>query len=143
MEAVMAARKCSFTGLLRKPIRLDDAKPGWLKPQLALPRDKDDVKAFAVDEYHKRLVAFDQFFRINSNSADCWEQRVKALVAHTIGIKSKEPWSIIFGYLAPQHVPGFKFKPIGQRKSGQPPKWTDEILAQLFADVELLKRRRV
>lgn len=137
----MAARKRPFTGLLRKPIRLNDAKPGWLKPSFALPRDTDDVKAFAVDEYRKRLVAFDRFFRINSNSADCWEQRVKALLAHKLGVKAKEPWETIFWHLAPQSVPGFRFKLIGQRKSGQPPKWTDEILAQLFADVEFLKRK--
>jgi hypothetical protein len=44
--------------------------------------------------------------------------------------------------LAPQHVPGFIFKLIGQKKSGRPSKWTDDLLAQLFADVEFLKRKR-
>jgi hypothetical protein len=141
MEAVMAARKRPFTGLLRKPIRLDDAKPGWLKPQFALPRDEVDVRAFAHDEYCKRLAAFDQLFGIDSNNTDCWEQRVKALLAHTIGVRAKEPWKNIFWHFAPQHIPGFKFKLIGERKSGQPPKWTDEILAKLFADVEFLKRK--
>ena len=74
----MPARKRPFTGLLKTPIYLDDAKAGWLKRQFALRRDTDDVKAFAREEYRKRVVAFDQFFRIDSHSTDCWERRVKA-----------------------------------------------------------------
>jgi hypothetical protein len=96
MEAVLAAREGPFTGLLSKPIRLDDAKAGWLKREFALRRYTDNVKAFAVEEYSKRVVAFDQFFRIDSHRTDCWERRVKALLAFTIGIKSDEPWKTIF-----------------------------------------------
>ena len=102
----------------------------------------DDVKAFAIDECDKRLVAFDLLYRIEPHRADLWEQRVKALLAHTIGIKLNEPWKNIFWHLAPHHVPGFRFKQIGQRKSGRPSKWTDQRLAQLFADVEILKRKQ-
>jgi hypothetical protein len=142
MEGILSVRKHPFTGLLSKPIHLNDAKPGWLKREFALRRDRDDVKAFAIDEYDKRLAAFDLLFRIDSRSADCWGQRVKALLAHKFGINSKEPWETIFWYLAPQHVPGFIFKLIGQKKRGRPSKWTDELLAQLFADVEFLKRKR-
>jgi len=138
----LLVRKHRFTGLLSKPIRLDDAKRGWLKREFALQRNSNDVKTFAIDEYAKRLAAFDLLFRIDSRSADCWEQRVKALLADIIGIKSNEPWKTIFWHFAPHYVPGFKFKQIGQRKSGRPTKWTDERLAQLFADVEFLKRER-
>ena len=35
----MPARKRPFTGLLKTPIYLDDAKAGWLKREFALRRD--------------------------------------------------------------------------------------------------------
>src|SRR5262249_47862978 len=142
-DQVMAAQKRPFTGLLRKPIHLNDAKPGWLKPQFALPRDTDDLKAYVRDEYAKRLVELDEFFGLNSNAADIWERRAKALIGYEFGIESngKEWWPRFALDLAARYVPGFKIKQLGQKKSGRPHTWSDQRLAQLFADVEFLKRK--
>jgi hypothetical protein len=140
---VMAAQKRQFTGLLRKPIRLDDAKPRWPKAAFAWPRDQEDLRAHVRNEYLKRLTELDQFFGLDSNRVDIWERRAKALFAHVFGVESskdKEWWGDVALCLATKYVPGFRIKKLRQRKRGKPQKWDDKRLAQLLADVEFRKR---
>jgi hypothetical protein len=139
----MATQKRPLTGVLRKPIRLDDAKAGWLKSQFALPRNTDDLKAYVRDEFAKRFVELDEFFGLSSNHADIWEKRAKALIRYEFGFESngKDWWAQFALNLAMRYVPGFKIKQLNQKKIGRPSKWNDQRLAQLFADVAFLKRK--
>ena len=92
-----------------------------------------------------RFVELDKLFGLASDSADIWQQRAKALVEHEFGIPSKAAatdwWSLLAYQLALQFAPGFSLRPIGKKKHGAPPKWTNERLAQLFADVEFLHKK--
>ena len=45
-------------------------------------------------------------------------------------------------HLLRDRVPGFTVKMPGEKKHGRPREWTFERLAELFADVEFLKRER-
>lgn|SRR5262249_18390267 len=135
--------KPRFTGLLQKPIDLDDAEPGWLKTTFAVPRDEKDLRAHFRAELNKRLRALDKFFKLNSKSASIWEHRAKAIIARELGIKaSTDEWWVHFSWhLMQKFVPGFRVKEVNRKKVGRSRIWSDERLAQLFADVEFQKRK--
>jgi hypothetical protein len=138
----MATQIRPFTELLLKPIWLDDAKPAWLKPEFGLERDKDDLAAHVRAEVEKRFVELDRFFGLTSNSSNIWELRAKALVTRELGAQfdDKDWWMFLSWRLANQFVPGFTIKQIGQKRRGRPLSRSDEHFAQLFADVEYLRR---
>jgi hypothetical protein len=138
----MAAQKRPFTGLLRKPISADDAPAGSLKRAFALPPDRDDILAYVADQVATRVLELDKFFKLNSRSADIWEKRAKALIANQFGVESHdgEWWNRLTWYLAFRYVPGFSIKGTGHRKRGHPVEWDFSRLAQLFSDVEFLRK---
>jgi hypothetical protein len=141
-ESVVAARKRRpFTGLLLKAIHLEEAEPRSLRVALAAPPDKSDIEAHISKELRARYAALDNFFSLESNSPNIWEQRAKALLAHKFGIPTDalQGWEHLTQYLTNRYVPGFSLK-VGERKHGAPVKWNFERLAQLFADVEFSKK---
>jgi hypothetical protein len=135
----MTARFRPFTKLLRTPIRLDEAKPGWMKRAFGLERDKDDLDTHVRAEREKRFVELDRFFGLTSNSPDIWEMRAKALTRE-FGVEAddKDWWTVLTRRLANRFVSGFRIK----ERRGRPTSRNDKRLVEVFADVEYLKRNR-
>jgi hypothetical protein len=138
---VAARKRRPFTGLLLKAIHLDEAEPRGLRAALAAPPDKSDIAAHFSKEMSARYAELDKFFALKSNSPNIWEQRAKALLAYKFGIPTDalQGWEHLTQYLTNRYVPGFSLK-VGGGKHGAPVKWNFERLAQLFADVEFLKK---
>jgi hypothetical protein len=130
-----------FTGSLRKPIDLSEAPARGLRAAFALSPDESDLRSYAVSEIAVRLKSLDELFGLNSNARDIWEQRAKALIARRYNIDPSDPiwWERLTYSLALNHVPGFSFRAVNKKRHGAPREWTDEQLAQLFADVQFLK----
>jgi hypothetical protein len=139
----MAPRQRAFTGLLVKPIDLEAAKPNSLVAVLAQGPNEKDIIQHVEDELAARWKALDEFFELDSNRSDIWERRGKALMCHELNISPDDPrcWEKIATRIAQRHVLGFSIKKI-RRKRGAPIGWTDQRLAQLFADVEYLRREK-
>ena len=141
----VATRKRPLTGLLIKPIHLDEAKPRGLRASFAQPPDETDIKAYVVSETEARFAELDRFFKLKSDSPDIWKQRGKALLAYQFDFhfdRSEQEWWMAFAYwLARRHVRGFTVKSSGEKKLGAPREWTFERFAELFADVEFLKKK--
>jgi hypothetical protein len=131
-----------FTGDLRKPIDLTEAPARGWGAALALPPDESDLLVYARSELASRFKSLDEYFGLKSNAPDIWEQRAKALIARKCNIDPSDPnwWGKLTLYFAKGHVPGLSFRRGDRKKHGAPREWTDERLAQLFADVEFLKR---
>jgi hypothetical protein len=142
-EKIMVARKRrAFTGLLAKPIQIEDAKPRGLRIAFAAPPDETDVKAHISEEVFARCHELDKFFSLESNSRNIWEQRAKALLAYRFNILADalQSWEHLCCYLMRRYVPGFSLKRPGKKRFGAPTEWDSEQLAQLFADIEFLKK---
>jgi hypothetical protein len=140
---VAARRRRPFTGLLVKPVYTADAKPRGLRTTLAAPPDESDVKAHILAEISARYTELDKFFSLKSNSQNIWEQRAKALLAYKFNIPAYalQSWEHLARYLTHRYVPGFSLKGPGASKRGAPVEWNFEQLAQVFADVESLKKQ--
>jgi hypothetical protein len=138
---VVARKQRPFTGLLLKAIQLDEAEPRGLRAALAVPPDKSDIEAHILKELEARYAGLDKFFSLKLNSPNIWEQRAKALLAYKFGIPTDalQWWEHLTRYLTYRYVPGFSLK-VGEGKHGAPVEWNFEQLAQLFADVEFLKK---
>jgi hypothetical protein len=136
----MAAGFRPFTKLLLTQIRLDEAKPGWMKSAFGLERDQDDLDNHVRAEREKRFVELDRFFGLTSNSPDIWEMRAQALIAREFGVEAddKDWWAVLTRRLANRFVPGFRIK----ERRGRPTSRDNERLARVFADVEFLKKNR-
>jgi hypothetical protein len=142
---VVATQKRPLTSLLIKPIHLEDAKPRGLRASFAQAPDESDIKAYLVSEIKARFAALDTFFRLKSDSPDIWERRAKALVAYQFDLQpdcpDQEWWVAFTWYLVSRHLPGFALKSPGEKKRGAPLEWTFKRFAELFADVEFLRRK--
>jgi len=142
---VVATQKRPLTSLLIKPIHLEDAKPRGLRASFAQPPDESDIKAYVVSETEGRFPELDRFFNLKSSSPDIWEQRAKALLAYQFDFhsdRSGQEWWMEFAYcLACRRMPGFTVKSSGETKRGAPREWTFRRSAELFADVEFLKKK--
>jgi hypothetical protein len=142
-ESVVGARKRrSFTGVLLKPIDLGDAKPRGLRESLAAPPDKSDIQAHLLKEISARYIALDKFLGIHSNTENIWQQRAKALLAYEFDIPAHalQSWEHLTRYLTNRYVPAFRLKTAGEKKRGAPLEWDHEQSAQLFADIEFLRK---
>ena len=139
----MAPRQRAFTGLLLKPIDLEEARPNSLAAALALAPDEEDIRRHVKNEVAARWNAFDGVFGLDSDRKDIWECRAKALICHklNISLQNSRCWEIIARRIAGRHLRGFSIKKIGKRR-GAPLEWSPQRLAELFADVEYLKRER-
>ena len=131
-----------LTGCLRNPIDLTAAPARGLARSLGLPPDANDVRSYARSELKVRFAALDEFFGLDFNAQDIWQQRAKALVARKYNIdpSASDWWVELTLCLAQKHVPGLSLKRADKKNHGAPRQWTDEKLAQLFADIEFLKR---
>jgi hypothetical protein len=129
-----------FTGLLRKPIRLDEARARNLRAAFAVPPDESDIIHHVQNEMLARWAEFDRLFGLAGKGGNIWEHRAKALIADMLNVPAVDPnlWRKLAERLARAHVPGFS---VEKKKQGAPTKWTDDLLAQLFADVSYLKRK--
>jgi hypothetical protein len=107
-----------------------------------LPPSVDDVLAYIQDELNARWADLDQLFGLDSRAADIWEQRGRALIRHEFGIEPSDPlwWERLTIRMCCSCVPGFKVT--SRKKSGAPVEWTTTRLAQLFADIEYIKKTR-
>jgi hypothetical protein len=130
-----------FRGCLRKPIDLCEAPARDLRRAFSLPPDESDLRCYAVSELKRRFAALDQFFGLDPGAPNVWEQRAKALIARKFKIDPSDPiwWEKLTYSLAVSHVPGCSFRAFNKKRHGAPREWTDDQLAQLFADVEFLK----
>jgi len=139
----MKSKKRAFSGLLLKAIHLNDATASGLRAALGAPPDKDDVLAYVQDALRARYAELDNFFRLRTSGPDIWEQRAKALIAHQFDIHAEDPqwWQKLTWYLARTKVPGFSLKSFEHKKHGAPQEWDLWQLAQLFADIEFLKKK--
>jgi hypothetical protein len=139
----MRPKNRPFIGVLREAIDLGQAPARGCRLALALPPDDSDRLAYAQSGLQARWEALDNFYKLNSSAADIWEQRAKALVERKFGVRSTGPqwWARLACSIAGANVPGFSFRRADTKRIGAPDKWTDERLAQLFADVEYLKRK--
>jgi hypothetical protein len=126
-----------FTDLLVKEIDLTKAPARGFRAALALPPDDGDQRAYAQAELRARWKALDEFFGLSSKALDIWEQRARALLVRRFSAKQ---WEGLARQLVLGYVPGFSFGTKGKKVRGAPRVWTDQRLAQLFADVEFLKR---
>src|SRR5260370_20163997 len=75
-----------LTGCLRNPIDPTAAPARGLARSLGLPPDANDVRSYARSELKVRFAALDEFFGLDSNAQDIWQQRAKALVARKYNI---------------------------------------------------------
>ena len=143
IKNIKRRQKPPYTGVLLKPIYLDDSKPRGLRAALGAPADESDQLAHIEDALRARYAALDKFFGLESSSLDIWERRAKELIAHEFEITIDHPqwWRALTGYLVDAYVPGFSLTLPGQRKHGAPQEWDYWQLAQLFADIEYLKRK--
>jgi hypothetical protein len=135
---------CPLTGPLIKPIHLGEAKPWGLRASFALPPDESDIKAHWEREVITRLDALDSFSGLESDSRDIWERRGKAVFAYLFDFQSDrrdQEWWMAFTCHLLRFVPGFTVKMPGEKKRGAPREWTFKRLAELFADVEFLRRK--
>jgi len=139
----MSSKKRPFTGSLRKPIDPRDARARGLRATLGAAPDDSDQLAYAQSELAARWVALDEFFGLNSKASNIWEQRAKALIERRYGLRSdgSQWWGRLAIHMAIGCVPGISFRRPGKKKHGAPLEWSDERLAQLFADVEHMKRK--
>src|SRR5260370_33647585 len=79
----MGARKRRpFTGLLAKPIQIEDAEPRGLRVALAAPPDDSDVRAHISQELYAGCAELDKVFSLQSNIQNIWEQRARAVLAY-------------------------------------------------------------
>jgi len=143
LEHVMTLKK--LTGVLLKPIHIDDAKARGLRASLGLDPDESDILAHIEEQRRARWAQFDEFLGLksNGNTRHVWQRRTKALVAHKFSVEPRGPhwWERSANALAPHYFPGFSIKGSGKKKHGAPREWSDERLCQLFADVEFLKKK--
>jgi hypothetical protein len=135
--------KRSFTGLLRTPINLSDARASPLEEAAGLPASERERVAFHQAEIRKRLVAFDRHFGLPSGVNNIWERRAKALLnlKYNIAADCRDRWRRYFFVLAKELVPGFSTS-LTRVGPGAPKEWTDLRLAELLADVTFLKRKQ-
>jgi hypothetical protein len=133
----MVSENRPFAGLLVKDIDLAKAPARGFRAALALPPDDGDQRAYAQAELRARWKALDEFFGLNSKAPDIWERRARALLVRRFRAKQ---WEGLARQLVLGYVPGFSFGTRGKNVRGAPRIWSDERLAQLFADVEFLKR---
>jgi hypothetical protein len=140
----MKPKKRQFTGKLLTPIYLSDARARGLRAALALDADESDLLAHIQEQLEARWTAFDKWAGLQSDRPDIWEQRAKTLVAWELDLSPTDPnwWGRLAYRLACRRIPGFSVKLPSQRRHGAPTEWTDKQLAELFADVEFLKRQR-
>jgi hypothetical protein len=139
----MAARKRRpFTGLLVKAIHLGDVKPRGLRASFAVAPDKNDFAAHILEELDARYAALDKFFGLQPNIENIWEERANALLAYQfdIPVEALKSGERLTRYMIGRYVPGFSLKGSSEKKHGAPLEWDFKQLAQLFADVEFLKR---
>jgi hypothetical protein len=143
VDSPMSRQKKSFKGVLLKRIDLADAKATGLAAAFALDPQPSDLREHVSAELEKRWLALDEFFRLNSDAPDIWQQRARALIQYQYGIGANDPnwWGRLTCVLAEAHIPGFSLKQPARKKHGAPPEWTLERLAQLFADVEFLRSK--
>jgi hypothetical protein len=110
-----------------------------------LPPDESDIKAHWERELITRLAALDNFFGLESDSRHIWERRGKAVFAYLFDFQSErrdqEWWMAFTCHLLRDFMPGFTVKMPGEKKHGAPREWTFERLAELFADVEFLRKK--
>jgi hypothetical protein len=142
-EITMPLRKSPYTGILLKAIRLDEAKPRGLRTTFAAPADESDKRTHLEGELRARLAALDKFFGLPAKSQDIWQERAKALLSRQFDIDANDPhwWQTLGAHLLREQVPGFSIKSHGDKKHGAPQEWDFTQLAQLFADIEFLKRK--
>ena len=135
-------RQLAFSGLLLKPIDLLEAPARGLGASLAADPDDDDRLAYLESEIQARWVALDEFFRLDGSQSDIWRQRAQALIARKFGLRpdDRDWWERLTVRMATREVPGFSVQKHNRRKRGAPREWTNERLAELFADIEYLKR---
>jgi hypothetical protein len=140
----MALRKPPYTGILLKAIHLDDVKPRGLRAAFAAPADESDERKHVEDEFRERLAALDKFFGLSAKSRDIWQERAKALLSRQFDVDPNDPqwWQALSARLLRENVPGFSIKSHGDKKHGAPQEWDFWQMAQLFADVENLKRNK-
>jgi hypothetical protein len=124
-----------------KKIDLTEAKPRDLRAALAVPADENDVLAYYEDELKARIRELNEFLELDAGENNP-ERLAKALIEREFGIlrASSNWWHEFAAYLVLNHVPGFSVDK-DNKKHGAPRRWTHERLAQLFADVEFVKKR--
>src|SRR5262245_2640852 len=135
-------RQRAFSGLLLKPIDLLEAPSRGIGASLAAAPDNDDRFAYFKSEVQARWEVLDEFFQLDNRQSDIWEQRAKALIMRKFGIRSDDPnwWGRFAVQMATSELPGFALQKHNRRKRGAPREWTNERLAEWFADIEYLKR---
>ena len=140
----MPLRKSPYTGILLKAIHLDEAKPRGLRATFAAPADEGDKRTHLEGELRARLAALDKFFGLPAKSQDIWQERAKALLSRQFDIDFNDPhwWQTLSANLLREHVPGFSIKSHGAKKHGAPQEWDFWQMAQLFSDIEYLKRKK-
>ena len=145
LRRAMASKQSPFTGLLLQTIDLNSGPSRGLRAAVALPPDESDLVEYVRSELTKRWAAFDGFFGLDSRrTIDIWEQRAKALIERQFGVKADEPqwWRHFAVRIATRHVPGLSLRAANKKRHGAPREWNDERLAQLFADIEYVKKTR-
>jgi hypothetical protein len=132
-EAMMDDR--SVLGLL-KPIYLDDAPARGIRAAFALPPDRDDYLAYFCDTCSARLVEAAAQLGLSITDPSFCKRIGKTLIMHKPElVKNFDEWPhvILAALLTTIRSPG-------SRKAGRP-RESNEVLAQLYADVSFLRRK--
>ena len=140
---ITRGQKRPYTGILLKAIYLDDAKARELRAALGASADESDKLAHIEEALRARYAALDKFFGLKPSSPDIWERRAKELITREFNIAIDDPqwWRALTSHLAGAYIPGFSLVRPGQKKHGAPQEWDFWQMAQLFADIEYLKRK--
>jgi hypothetical protein len=136
-------RRKQFKGLLLKKIDPSAAPALGLGRAFALPPDEEDVAVYIQREKADRWVAFDRTFGLDTSAPDIAVQRVIALIEYDTGIDPDDPQWVDHAadVLARRHIPGFSLATAGSKRHGAPVEWTGLRLAELFADIEFLRKK--
>jgi hypothetical protein len=138
-----ALQRKQFKGLLLKKIDPSAAPTLGLRGAFALPPDEEDVAVYIQQEKADRWVAFDRTFGLDTSAPDIAVQRVIALIEYDAGIDPDDPQWIdhVADVLACRRIPGFCSATGGSKRHGAPIEWTGPQLAELFADIEFLRKK--
>jgi hypothetical protein len=129
-----------YKGVLVKPIDVGELRPKGLMATVGTSISKEDVRRFRDEKEGARWRELDKQLELGGD--EVWEVRARALAERHLKIPARggKGWRSFAELLASEFVPGFTYV-FDTKQRGAPKRWSDERYAQIYADVELFKKR--
>jgi len=136
-------RRKQFKGLLLKKIYPSAAPALGLRRAFAQPPNEEDIAVHIQLEQAARWAAFDETFGLDTTAPDITVQRLITLVEYDTGVEPIDPLWVdrVADVLARRHIPGFSIATAASKRHGAPLEWTGRQQAELFADIEFLRKK--